>query len=99
MLQLKRTPTATTLCEPCIHITSQKSLSPCRLCKGAWDPAFAGREPGRRRHYLLRRDKAHSPSSADPTTTPPLHTARHPPGTEEHQRPRTRDEADEKKKK
>lgn len=65
-------------------------LSPCRLCKGAWGPASAGREPGRRRRCPLRRGTARSPSSANPSATPRLHTAGRAAGTQQHQTPGAR---------
>lgn len=69
-------------------------LSPCRLCKGAWGPAFAGTGPGRSRRYPPHRDTARSPSSASRSATPPRHTAARRPGTEALRRPGTRDEVE-----
>lgn len=77
-------------------IKTCRLLSPCRLCKGAWGPVYAGREQGKRKRYPPHRDTARSPFSANPTATPPLHTAGRPPGTEELRRPGTRGEAEEK---
>ena len=72
-------------------------LSPCRLCKGAWGPAFAGRGPGRCRRYPPRRDTARSPSLASRTATPPRRTAGRRPGTEARQRPGMRDKIEQEK--
>lgn len=52
-----------------------QALSPCRLCKGVWDPASAGTEPGRCKHCPLHRDTARSPSSTDRSAKPPPRTA------------------------